>query len=179
MMVKSQKNRLWLLAGVPGAGKSTWVNNHKHFFSDKMKIISRDAIRFSLLKDTDEYFSKEKEVWKEFVKQAIESLSENVDTIIDATHLNEASRGKILRALKDCLTNVEINIIVINTPLNVALERNELREGRAYVPPTAIKNMWTQMTTPSTVEGFDNIYIYTEENGKVKYQIINKKGSDF
>lgn len=138
-------------------------------------MISRDEIRFSLLGENDEYFSKEDEVWSEYVRQAKESINTNVDTILDATHLNASSRGKILCALKDVLKNVEINVIVIDVDLNTALERNELREGRSYVPRGVIRRMASQFTIPTLEEGFDHIYIYKEEDGKVKYQIIEKE----
>ena len=173
-MGKLKKSRLWLMVGVPGSGKTTWIQNHRKFFAEDNAVISRDQIRFSLLGENDEYFSKEDEVWLEYVKQAKNSISTNVDTILDATHLNASSRGKILRALKDVLKNVEINVIVIDVDLNTALERNELREGRSYVPRGIIRRMALQFTIPTLEEGFDHIYIYKEENGKVKYQIIEK-----
>ena len=177
-MEKLKKRRLWLLAGIPGAGKTTWIANHKHFFAEDYKVVSRDKIRFELLDtygDANGYFSNEKEVWERYVAEAKISLNDNTDTILDATHINEASRGKILRAIGSYLKDVEVNIIVINVTLGTALERNEMREGRAHVPESAIRRMASQMTLPSLEEGFDHIYIYEEENGKVKYQILENK----
>lgn len=37
--------------------------------------ISRDEIRYSMISDKDEYFSKEKEVFNEYVKQIDEALT--------------------------------------------------------------------------------------------------------
>jgi predicted ABC-type ATPase len=48
---------LWLIAGVPGSGKSTFLANKVN--SSKAKIVSRDAIRFKLLGDGDSYFKNE------------------------------------------------------------------------------------------------------------------------
>ena len=169
-----KKARLWLTCGVPGSGKSTWVQKHKSFFAEKSLVISRDEIRFSLLQKGDDYFSKEKEVWNEYITKAKKSLKENTDTILDATHLNEKSRGKILRALGNSLKDVEINIIVINSGLKRALEQNNLRTGLSLVPSDQIKRMYSSMTIPTIEEGFDNIYIYEEKDGKVKYEIVNK-----
>ena len=167
-----KKTRLWILCGIPGSGKSTWIQNHINYFSDSCAVISRDAIRFSKVTDVDNYFSKEKEVWADYVKAAKDSLKENKDTILDATHINESSRGKILRALKEDIKDVEVNAIMINVSLSVALERNAGREGMALVPESAIKRMYSQLTKPSLEEGFNHIYIYSEKNGKIKYQII-------
>ena len=169
------KHRLWLMSGVPGSGKSTWIQEHLSYFAEDMKVISRDAIRFSMVSEKENYFSKETEVFKEFVAQAVDSLSKNIDTLLDATHINEGSRSKILRALGENLKDVEVNIIVINADLDTALGQNELRKGnRTYVPRGAIRRMFLQKTLPTIEEGFDNIYIYTKEEGKIKYQIINK-----
>lgn len=162
------------MVGVPGAGKSTWLQTHKSYFAEDSAIISRDEIRFAMLEEGDDYFSKEKEVWTEYVARTKESLKFNTDTILDATHLNEASRGKVLNSLKGQLENVEINAIVIHPTLNIAIEQNNMREGRSFVPLSIIRRMNTQMTLPTLDEGFDHIYIYEKEGDKVKYQILEK-----
>ena len=162
------------MSGIPGSGKSTWIKNHKNYFSEDCGIISRDAVRFSIITNEDEYFSKENEVFAEFIRQIKESLNENIDTVVDATHINIGSRAKLLRALGASLKGVEINIIVINVSLGTALEQNSLREGRSLVPEGAVERMFDNFCMPSLEEGFDNIYIYENENGKAKYEIISK-----
>lgn len=171
---KEYRTRLWLLAGIPGSGKSTWIRNHKNFFAEDNAIISRDQIRFALLGENDDYFSKENEVWQQYVEKTIASLKSNTDTILDATHLNEGSRGKILRALGHYIDGVEINAIVINTSLQKAIEQNNMREGRAFVPETAIRNMFSNFSMPTFKEGFDNIYIYKQNKDKNIYEILRK-----
>lgn len=162
------------MVGVPGSGKSTWLQTHKNYFSENMAVISRDEIRFALLEDGDEYFSKEKQVWTEYIARTKESLKFNADTILDATHLNETSRGKILNSLKSQLENIEINAIVIHPTLDVAIKQNNLRKGREFVPVSTIRRMYSQMTLPTLDEGFDHIYIYEKQGEKVKYQIFDK-----
>lgn len=166
------KHKLWIMVGIPGSGKSTWIRDHENFFKPSCGVISRDQIRFSLLHDGDTYFAREKEVWNKYVNEAIISLTLNVNTILDATHLNESSRGKILRALKEHLINVEINAIVIDSGLDTALKQNSYREGIYKVPETAICNMNSSMTIPTFEEGFDRIYIWTKNNN---YRILTKE----
>lgn len=173
-MEKLKKSRLWLMVGVPGSGKTTWIQNHRKFFAEDNAVISRDQIRFALLGENDDYFSKENEVWQQYVEKTIASLKFNTDTILDATHLNESSRGKILRALGHYIDGVEINTIVINTSLQKAIEQNNMREGRAFVPETAIRNMFSNFSIPAFEEGFDNIYIYRQNKNKVIYEILRK-----
>lgn len=136
------------MVGIAGAGKSSWLE--KNFVPDRDYIISRDAIRYSLLKEDDKYFAKEKEVFKTFVKYIQESIDDpNVPENIycDATHITEGSRNKLLDALN--LTNVKnISCIVVLPSLEDTLERNEKRTGRAYVPRSVIKRMYRQFERP-------------------------------
>ena len=68
--------------------------------------------------------------------------------MVDATHLNWASRHKTLRNLH--LSNVDVIPVVFNLPLRVCLSRNEQREGRARVPDSVIRRMFHQRTDPSS-----------------------------
>lgn len=154
--------KLRLLMGAPGSGKSTWIKNHLCLTD---KYVSRDDIRFSMVSETEEYFSKEKEVFKEYVKRINEGL-QNYDVFADATHLNAASRNKLLRAITTKVDAIEI--IWIKTPLDMAIERNERRKGtRAYVPVEVIRRMYNQIEKPDFEEGFSKIYI-VEPNQKIK-----------
>jgi predicted kinase len=165
------------MVGVAGSGKDTWIKNHINWFAEDVKVVSRDQIRFSLIGDGG-YFSKEKEVWKEFVSQIKDGLKNYNDTIVNATHLNTASRTKLLRALGLDLAGIEVNAIVINVDVEIALAQNENRKEpkNQYVPRSVIRNMASQMTEPEIEEGFDNIFVYTREGEKVNYFI--KTGGD-
>ena len=153
------------MCGIPGSGKSTWIRQKKSELPGHTVIISRDEVRFKMLEESDEYFAKEKEVFKKFIS-LIECalLTENTSTVVaDATHLSPASRKKLLANLSGVtskMKDLQIIAVVINIPLEVALERNAHREGRAYVPPSAIKNMFNSFSLPTLDEGFDEIYIY-------------------
>ena len=120
-----------------------------------------------MVKEDEEYFSKEKEVYAEFISQIKEALKFETEVFADATHLNEISRAKTLRALGEVLKDVEVNVIWVRVPLEVALAQNENRIGtRSYVPKSVIRRMYSQLTKPSKEEGFDHIYVF--ENGKEK-----------
>lgn len=154
---------LLLMSGIPGSGKSYWAQHH---IDNKTKYISRDEIRFSMLTDEDEYFAKEKEVFKEFCRQ-IDKAFETYNTVIaDATHLNFASRNKTLRNIKTKLD--EINVIFINTPLEVAIERNSKRTGRKLVPEQTIRNMYNSIVLPDELEGINKTYIVDNTTQKIK-----------
>ena len=175
MMEELKKSKLWIMVGIPGSGKSYWIDNHNDYFTGSMVVVSRDDIRFSLVKENDAYFSKEKEVFNTFVKSIKEAINADTDNIIaDATHINPSSRGKLLRALGDSLKNVEVNAIVIDSCLARCIKQNDGREGRKYVPESAIRNMFSNFSMPTLEEGFDNIYVYRKMNNKVVYEITKR-----
>ena len=174
MQEELKKSKLWILVGMPGSGKSYWVANHKDYFPGSCVSVSRDTIRFILVKEDEPYFSKEKKVFEKFVENIKVGLCYYDNTIADATHINPSSRGKLLRALGDSLKDVEINAIVIDTCLAKCLEQNAMREGRKLVPETAIRNMFSNFSMPTLEEGFDNIYIYRQNGDKVVYEISRK-----
>lgn len=163
--------KLFLLMGVAGSGKSTWAMNH---VSPLERYVSRDEIRFSMVAENEEYFSKEKKVFKRFATTINNYLHEDYNVYADATHLNKASRNKLLRAITE--KPDEINIIWVRTPLKDALNQNENRKGtRSYVPKEVIHRMYNQLESPTFEEGFDTIYIIEKDK---KMQIKKKVKND-
>lgn len=145
-------SKLFLMCGFPGSGKSTYLKNH---CGDNDVIVSRDAIRFSMVAEDEEYFAKEKEVFAEFCKQISENLAVGYNVFADATHLNAASRKKVI----DNVTGYDmIGAIVIDTSLTEALKRNSNRTGREFVPPSVIRRMAAQFEFPDITENFDVVY---------------------
>ena len=152
--------KVWLLSGVPGSGKSTWVRKQ---IAEKGGVhCSRDEIRFSLLKEDEDYFAHEDEVvkiWFEKVNEAI--LNPEVENIyIDATHLTERARKNTINELPE--GDYDIITVFFQIPLAICLERNSKREGRAFVPPSVIKSMWESYNCHTTLT--DMIYIRLEDS---------------
>lgn len=162
--------KLFLMCGYPGSGKSTFVKNHLE--EDSQAWVSRDAIRFSLVKETEAYFSKETLVFNTFVDTIIDCLSNDYDVFADATHLTRASRAKLIRRIPTEYFD-ELNIIWVKVDLSTAVAQNENRiNTRAYVPPKELRRMGYTFTAPDLDEGFDNIYIVEPDK---PVQIISKE----
>ena len=140
-------NNLYLMVGAPGVGKSTYANNFIKSYDKPIKVVSRDAIRFSLLDDGAPYFSKEKVVFNKFIKEINEGLDEG-DVIADVTHINEVSRMKLINKVD--LSKCKVSCIVVNTDETTAIKRNHLREGRARVPDKVISENYARFTHPKT-----------------------------
>ena len=159
-----KQKRVWLLAGPPGCGKSTWAR--KRIAEYDGVYCSRDEIRFSLLKDGEDYFSHEKEVMKLWFVKILQALEnpEVKDIYIDATHLTEKSRKKVISQLPQ--GNYRIAIVFFDIPLKVCLKRNEQRKGRAYVPPQVIRDMYASYDM-TTILGDDILYIREENENDI------------
>ena len=139
---------LYMLCGVPGSGKSTWDSiKILELGSEKVDWVSRDKIRFSKLAPGEDYFSHEDEVMDDFIAQIQNDIDDRIPYIIaDATHLTNKSRCQVLERLR--LTGVFVNYVCFEVPLDVAIQRNNLRQGRELVPETVIVNMFNRYVRP-------------------------------
>ena len=160
-----KRKKVFVLAGLPGSGKSTWIR--KAMNPDDDVHISRDEIRFSLLKDGDAYFEVEDKVRKFFFQQ-VEKYTVGNDTCenvyIDATHLNPKSRSQVIGHIDD---TAHLIAVCFEMPISIALERNSQRSGRALVPETVIYNMAARYIVPTLKEGFDEVW-HVDAEGNVR-----------
>ena len=144
-------SQLFIMIGAPRSGTSTFAR--KRFTN--ARHISREEIRFSVLKPDEDYFSKEKLTWKMFIDAIQQAVNDDLcdEIVIDASHLNFPSRRKLTNALDDALVNSwEIYYIYMDTPYDICCQRNDLRTGRANMPHNVIRDMWNKMTIPKFSE---------------------------
>lgn len=145
-------SKLFIMMGAPGSGKTTWCKNN---VPKNAVYISRDEIRFNIIKDEDSYFSKEKIVYDIFTNKINKALESGLDVYADQTSLNAGSRKKLINALNK--KPDEIIGIYFTTPLDIVLQRNAQRTGRALVPEDVVVNMFNSLTRPTLDEGFTEI----------------------
>lgn len=144
---------LYIMVGVPASGKSTYAKKLSE--REGAIYVSRDEIRFSKIKDKDEYFSKEGEVFGEFVNRVQSALNDGKDVIADATHISRGSRAKLMRALDLC--GVHTIAVCMNVDGETCMDRNSKREGMSKVPNDVMLSMIRFYSKPSLSEGFEAI----------------------
>lgn len=109
-----------------------------------------------MLKDEDEYFSKEKKVYNEFIRQINKAIEYGETFYVDQTSLNRASRIKLFSRIP--IKPNKIIAIYLKSSLDKILEQNSRRTGRALVPEDAVINMFNSIEEPKLEEGFDEIW---------------------
>lgn len=149
---------LYMMCGVPGSGKSTYVEKYVKGDSKNI-VISRDTIRYSLLdaRGEKEYFKYENEVCMIMWNMINEGLRAGYNVYVDQTSLTKKSRKYLLDHVKGYDQVIAICVI---TPLDICLERNSKRKGRTCVPAGRIKEMYQSFVIPTEEEGFASIVKY-------------------
>ena len=144
---------LYIMCGPSGCGKTTWARQFtQDHAAEDIRYVSRDEIRFSMLKDTEDYFAHEKEVFKKFVGTIRQTLIDGFDVIADATHLTEFARRKLTQAIDMTYTDYAIIYVAFHTDVATCIAHNQQRSGRADVPETVIRNMCRDYRMPSKEE---------------------------
>lgn len=152
-------SKLIVMMGVPGSGKSTWVKNN---LTQRDIWVSRDAIRYSLLDEDDDYFAKEDEVIKTFIQGINDMLQKGFRYVYaDATHLHPKGRAQLLNGLT--VKPDAIYVAYLDVPLETILIRNAQRTGRALVPEKVVKRMYNSISLPTKEEGVDAIFFINKD----------------
>lgn len=154
-----------LMVGIPASGKSTFIKNAIAKEKVTAVWVSRDEIRKSLLTEGEDYFSHEKEVFENFVKTINNEVQKGTARIyVDATHINAASRRKILNRINK-RKKLNLEVVWLRCAPAVAQARNLNRQGFARVPKNTISNMVKLFQEPSYGElykfNFKTVKIYT------------------
>ena len=137
-----------MLAGLPGSGKSTWVEG-------KAGVLSSDAIRF-LLSDDPEDQTIHRRVFglmREILRHRLE-LARPV-TYIDATNLTEAERRPYIKLSEMC--GADIEVVFFDVSPEECKRRNSKRPR--MVPDGVIDQMAARLSQPNMKEGFVRVTV--------------------
>jgi predicted kinase len=127
--------KVYIMIGIAGSGKSTYINRNK---KSKDIVISSDSIRGELFGDESDQ-SNNKMVFEIFENRLIECLKENKTCWLDSTALTRILREKQVKIIKEYNKNAKIVYVYIDKGLATALKQNKMRERR--VPEEVIEAM--------------------------------------
>jgi len=145
--------RIVVLVGLPGSGKSTWIEKQG------ARALSSDAIRGLLLDDeSDQSGNHRVFLTLRYLLRHRLALGREA-TYIDATNLTREERQAYIgigRAF-----GCEMEAVFFDVPLEVCRARNAARHR--VVPEEAMERLAAKLTAPSEEEGFGKVTVVGEK----------------
>lgn len=152
--------KVYVLVGVPGSGKSTWVANQD--WTNNCAYISTDAIVEKFAAEQNKTYS---EVFESFMPTAVDLMVDQVllarlqnkDIIWDQTSTTILSRKKKFKMLPDYYHIA----VVFKTPQKEELDRRLKNRPGKIIPPNVVENMIANWEEPTEKEGYKEIWYAT------------------
>lgn len=144
------KPTLYVLVGIPGAGKTTYAASA---YKDATHI-SSDVIRKELYGD-ESIQGDSNQVFELMKSRSVNAIKEGKDVVYDATNIQRKYRVALLQNFKsiECAKTC----VCVIAPIHICIERNKKR-GRK-VPEAVLFRMLRQFNVPHTSEGFDVVEV--------------------
>lgn len=153
--------KLILMCGVPASGKST-IAKKLSICLNNTPIVSMDDIR-EMLFGTRKCQKEGYLVYKLAVNKIIRLFNDSDIVIFDATNRNAKARKQVIQGIQDSV-DCCVYCIFMNTPLDIALNRNSNRDESIQVPPVVIRRMYETIQPPTNEEySYEKIFEITPE----------------
>ena len=155
-------NRLIVLSGVPGSGKSYFSAALKRAVKKHVYIVSSDELRLNILGNQQD-LSADRMMWKMYYKLAyVYSIDPDGIVILDATHTTSFYRIEATKMLKPLFK--EIDLVSFNLPHDVIMYQNLNRDFP--VPSDVLETLIQKFEAPDEKdkEYFDKIYVIEDQH---------------
>ena len=148
---------LYVLVGVPGSGKTTWIG-HQKFDWDKTVIVSTDKLVEQYAISVSKTYN---EVFKDYMPTAVnkmaaearQAFSQDKVVIWDQTSTSVSTRAKKLRMAPEHYTKIAV---VFEVPKPEIHKKFLDRPGKT-IPEEVMSSMINNFVYPTVDEGFDRI----------------------
>ena len=149
--------KMYMLIGVPAAGKSTWIANQE--WAKDMPVLSTDNFVEAEAKRQGKTYSEVFDAYmptavRLMTNQALGCQTNNVDVIWDQTSTTVRSRAKKFKLLP----NYEVIAVVFKTPEKEEHDRRLASRPGKNIPAHVMKNMIESYEPPTEDEGFKEIW---------------------
>jgi len=153
--------------GTSGSGKSTFV---KSLPQQNLVVIEPDAMRVEFTGDINNK-SKDKEIYKEAAKRAIQAIKEGKQVVFDTTNLTKEKRRPFITAIRKAIpsANIQYKLMELNPELAKERIKAQLARGedRAAVSDETIDRhatLYRQMLEDIKSEGISNYDVQQSTN---------------
>ena len=132
-----------MLSGIAGSGKSTWAAEYVKTHPNTA-ILSTDDTRYTLFNTFEPTEGSQKKVIRDMMDKVAQYSAQNISVIIDTAVVVNKNRIKWYNRLRQYYK--EIDLVIIDTPLEICLEQNKMRDR--HVPEYVIKEMHAMKQEP-------------------------------
>lgn len=153
-------NKLIILSGIPGSGKTTIALGLKAILS-KVKVVSSDDIRKKITGKASDG-SHEKLVWETYEKEIIKASSKFDIVVADSTALTNELRMKWYNAFRTYFKHIEL--IYLDIPFEICWHRNMNRTRNVPMNPMAGMFKLMELPNEEVLKYFDSIISIKEED---------------
>jgi len=149
--------KCYILVGIPGSGKSTWIKSQNFDWSRTVVASTDDYVDAEALRQGKTY----SEIFKDTMPDAVRYMAKTVvdavkagkDIVWDQTSTTVLTRAKKFRMLP----NYEVIAVVFKTPGKAELARRLKSRPGKEIPDHVIRMMRANWQEPTLDEGFDQI----------------------